>query len=52
MSESTLNETQILSDISGITVCQYCGNIHSTLCPKIKSIKYFPSGIIEEIVFR
>jgi hypothetical protein len=41
-----------ISNTSGGTPCPYCSGNHTSLCPKIKSIKYFSNGTIEYIEFR
>jgi hypothetical protein len=33
--------------------CVYCGQIHiDSICPKIKSIEYYPNGTINKIEFK
>lgn len=32
--------------------CPYCGNNHSGVCPRVKSIEYFPDGTIKKVDFK
>lgn len=32
--------------------CQYCGNIHGGMCPRIKTIEYYANGQVKRIEFR
>lgn len=32
--------------------CQFCGMIHTGMCPLIKSIEYYESGVIKRISFK
>ncbi len=29
--------------------CPYCGLIHTGTCPRIKSIEYYPNGIVKRV---
>jgi len=31
--------------------CSYCGQFHTTkeMCPKVKSIEYYPNGMIKKV---
>jgi len=31
--------------------CPHCGMFHSGVCPKIKSIEYFPNGSVKKVEY-
>ena len=35
-----------------IPACQYCGNYHTTTCPRIASIEYYPNGTVKRVELR
>jgi len=32
-------------------LCPYCNGIHDGVCPRIKSIEYYPNGVIKRVEF-
>ena len=36
---------------SNIQYCSYCGAYHNGMCPKVRSIEYYPNGTIKTIEF-
>lgn len=34
-----------------IITCGHCGMIHSAICPRIKSIEYYPNGTIKKVEY-
>ena len=38
---------------SGVNLaeCRHCGNYHAGQCPRVKSIEYYPDGIIKRVEY-
>lgn len=39
------------SDASTIKACEWCGLVHTTKCPQIKSVEYHPDGSVRRYEF-
>jgi hypothetical protein len=48
-----LNEEQKrdLSVVWSMVVCGFCGNVHGGICPRVREIRYHPSGTFERVIF-
>lgn len=40
-----------MGNTAGTTTCPHCGMIHTTKCPLIKAIEYFPDGTVKRVEF-
>ncbi len=40
MNSTTANQFQF---------CQYCGAYHNAVCPRIKTIEYYPDGTVKKV---
>jgi hypothetical protein len=37
---------------NSIAPCPHCGATHTTTCPKIKAIDYYPNGAVKRVEFK
>lgn len=35
-----------------LTPCEYCGALHTSVCPRVERIEYFPSGTVKQVWLR
>ena len=40
-----------MGNTSSLETCPYCGMLHTGRCSQIRSIEYYPNGLIKKIEF-
>lgn len=39
------------NELLELKICPWCGNYHAMICPKIKAMEYWESGLLKRVEF-